>query len=104
MSDSTRVVLAGAATALVVLSGVVFAQVENPQRGRLLYENHCTGCHDSVAHTRASHKATNTQEVRAQVARWASELKLHWSTQEIGDVSRYVAGHFYDFGAVPAEK
>ena len=102
MSNRTRQFFAGAATALVVLSGVAFAQVENPQRGRLLYENHCTGCHNSVAHTRTNHKATNAQEVRAQVTRWAGELKLQWSTQEIGDVSRYVAGRFYDFGAAPA--
>jgi hypothetical protein len=65
----------------------------------MLYENHCLGCHDSVAHTRSSHKARTQREVMAEVQRWAQELKLDWRTADFADVTGYVSSAFYDFPA-----
>ncbi|MCK7583313.1 MAG: hypothetical protein MZV65_52385 [Chromatiales bacterium] len=43
------------------------------ERGRLLYENHCMSCHESVLHIREKRKAANPAELRAAIERWAAE-------------------------------
>lgn len=66
-------------------------------RGELLYENHCLGCHTSVAHIRENRRARTPSEVQAWVARWAGELKLSWTTEEVGDVARFLVRRYYKF-------
>lgn len=64
-------------------------------RGELLYENHCTGCHDSTVHIRANRKAKSITDLRGWAARWAGELKLNWSSDDIDDVAEYLARRYY---------
>ena len=64
-------------------------------RGGLLYENHCTGCHESGAHIRANRKAKSMADLRGWVTRWSGELKLNWSSEEIDDVAQYLARRYY---------
>jgi cytochrome c5 len=66
-------------------------------RGQLLYENHCRKCHESQVHIRENHKARSLADVQGWVYRWQTEEKLGWSTDEINDVSRYLAARFYKF-------
>lgn len=66
-------------------------------RGELLYENHCLGCHTSIAHVRENRRAQTVSEVQAWVARWAGELKLAWTTEEVGDVARFLVRRYYKF-------
>ena len=68
-------------------------------RGKLLYENHCTGCHDSTAHIRADHKAKSIEDIRHWVERWSTDLALKWKSDEINDVVNYLNDEFYKLKA-----
>lgn len=69
----------------------------NPERGRLLYENHCQVCHTSTVHIREQRKAVTPAELRAFISRWASELKLTWGADELSDVFQYLNNRYYKF-------
>jgi len=69
--------------------------VAGASRGELLYENHCTVCHDSTVHIRANRKAKSITDLRRWAARWSGELKLNWSSEEIDDVAEYLARRYY---------
>ena len=66
-------------------------------RGRLLYEARCTLCHSRSVHLRETRKATSFEGVRAQVARWNTELGGAWSADEINDVTVYLNNHYYSY-------
>ena len=65
-------------------------------RGRLLYENHCQGCHTSRAHVRDNRKANTIAEVRGWVNRWQATQALGWSATELDDVTAWLYLRFYD--------
>jgi len=65
------------------------------ERGRVLYENHCRMCHESLAFKRDDKIAKNYEEVRAQVIRWQTNTSLHWSEEDIKNVASYVARTYY---------
>ena len=44
-------------------------------RGQMLYENHCTSCHESMVYIRTKRKAKNYKEV----ANWVSQ-RADWSS------------------------
>jgi mono/diheme cytochrome c family protein len=64
-------------------------------RGRVLYENHCRMCHDSLAFKRGDKSAKDYEEVRTQVNRWQTNTSLHWSAEDIENVASYVARTYY---------
>jgi cytochrome c5 len=68
-----------------------------PSRGQLLYDNHCTACHESMVHIRTRQQVKSMQELRNQVARWAAYAKLRWNKGEIEEVARYLNTRFYQF-------
>lgn len=72
------------------------------QRGEMLYENHCRGCHVSVVHIRSIRRAVSLEAVRWEVARWSGELQLDWGKEEIADVVEYLDQAFYKL-ALPRE-
>jgi hypothetical protein len=67
------------------------------ERGRLLYENHCMGCHISTVHIRDQRKSKTPAEMRASILRWSGELKLGWREDELADVYRYLNNRYYKF-------
>lgn len=67
------------------------------ERGRLLYENHCTSCHASTVHVRDHRKTKTPTELRAWIVRWSGELKLKWSEDELADVYQYLNNRYYKF-------
>jgi len=76
----------------------------NMERGRLLYENHCTSCHASTVHIRDQRKTKSQAELRAWILRWSGELKLNWSEDELADVYRHLNNRYYKFPVeTPAE-
>jgi mono/diheme cytochrome c family protein len=83
------VAAAGLAPPAPVLAGA--------ERGQLLYENHCTGCHASTVHVRSQRKAKAPADVRAWILRWSGELKLAWKDDERADVYRYLNDRYYKF-------
>lgn len=69
-----------------------------PFRGQLLYENHCTVCHESAVHIRNGKRANSLPELRTWVMKWSSYLKLRWGTEEVEDVARHLDNRYYKFG------
>lgn len=72
-------------------------QAQDIERGRMLHENHCRMCHDSIAYKRTGHIAKNYAEVRAQVTRWQTNTGLHWSQEDIDNVAAYLVQRYYKF-------
>jgi len=80
---------------LVLVPAASFAQ--DFDRGRLLHENHCRMCHDSIAYKRGEKIAKNYTEVLAQVTRWQTNTGLGWSQDDIDNVAAYIARRYYKY-------
>lgn len=76
---------------------VVADALADPSRGEMLYENHCTGCHESRVHMRENRLESDAGGVRLQVLRWSSELALGWGEQEHRDVLEFLLQRHYRF-------
>jgi len=70
------------------------------ERGKALHDTHCRMCHDSVAYKRDKRVAATYEGVRAQVVRWQTNTSLHWSDEDIDNVTAYLAKTYYN---IPAE-
>lgn len=68
-----------------------------PQRGQMLYENHCTSCHESVVHVRTRKYTKSLPELQARVLHWSVYLKLRWGKEEVEDVVNHLNRRFYKF-------
>lgn len=66
-------------------------------RGRLLYENHCTDCHNQYVHSRTSKKVNSIHDIRKWVIRWSGNLGLDWKEGDIEMVTDYLNHQFYQF-------
>jgi len=82
-------------TAIALLLAGASTRAADAERGRLLYENHCTVCHTSVVHLREQRKATSREEIQTWIRRWQKELNLQWGTAEVDDVSDYLNERYY---------
>ena len=65
------------------------------ERGKLLHDNHCRLCHDSIAYKRSSAAAADYAQVRAQVVRWQSNTGLRWSEEDVDNVTAYLVQTYY---------
>lgn len=83
--------LAGACLLLAAAPGAA----ADPERGRLLHQTFCLGCHgDSVA-KRENRVAQTYAELRRQVARWQGNAGLQWEPQDVDDVTAWLnAAHY----------
>ena len=63
---------AALAAALLLLAGAPMAAPAQPadDRGALLYDTHCIGCHGTQAHWRDRRLVTDWPSLNAQVRRW----------------------------------
>lgn len=64
-------------------------------RGQLLYENHCTRCHESVVHIREQRKAASLNELYKWTIKWSAAEKLTWTGDETRDVVDYLNREYY---------
>lgn len=89
------------ASAGVLLAGIAVVSLPvgaaDPERGRMLYENHCTGCHTSSVHDRSETRATSLDRVFFEVDRWNREQELGWNDSDVADVVEYLEETFYQF-------
>lgn len=83
---------------IVLLTANSSAPAQDPRRGVALYENHCTSCHDSVAHERKHRKADSWPALIDWVDRWQRHQELGWSPEDNADVAGYLDERFYRFG------
>lgn len=91
----TRHYLYSVATGMLLSSSMPVSA--DAERGRLLYENHCTSCHTSTVHVRDQRKSETPTEMRAWILRWAEELKLNWREDDLADVYRHLNNRYYKF-------
>lgn len=82
---------------MLQIAGVVGVQAADRERGQLLYENHCTDCHESLVHIRDNRKAGSLSALRAQIERWHETLELPWQSDDVGDVLAYLNRRFYGY-------
>lgn len=75
-------------------SGTIYAPIA---RGQLLYENHCTTCHESAIHLRQHNKAHSVKDIRQWVIRWSKNLELDWENNDVDVVTDYINRRFYHF-------
>ena len=95
-----RPVLAIAVTAIALATLATVAaraQTADPERGALLYANHCASCHTTEVHFREQRKSKTLADVRDWVVRWTVELELDWTGEEVDDVARHLNERFYRF-------
>lgn len=74
-----------------------FVLAADVERGKLLYENHCMSCHESVVHIRNDRRTKALGELYWQTTRWAIEQGLEWRYDEVRDVAQYLNARFYQF-------
>lgn len=83
---------------LLAAAGASPAQpLPTPDRGALLYENHCSQCHTEKMHWRDQRIATDYASLKVLVRRWQGVAHLNWADDEIEDVARYLNARFYRF-------
>ncbi|OGI44905.1 MAG: hypothetical protein A2150_03235 [Candidatus Muproteobacteria bacterium RBG_16_64_11] len=73
-------------------------------RGELLYENHCQGCHQSIVHIRSQRRADSLESLQAWVRRWAEYRELGWDEEAIRAVVDYLNQRYYRIGLPPIGK
>ena len=83
--------------AISILFSYAIPVSADAERGRLLYENHCTVCHTSTVHIRDQRKSKSPAEMRNWILRWSGELKLNWSKDELADVYQHLNDRYYKF-------
>jgi hypothetical protein len=88
-----------AASLLLALIGTPLFADET--RGSLLYENHCTGCHESQVHIREEREVRSEEDLRRFIIRWQAELRLGWSSAEVEDVRQFLGARYYRFSDNP---
>lgn len=91
-------VLATALAALVLSCATASAaQTADAERGKVLYETRCSGCHESSVHQRNARKAKSFAGVRAQVLRWSEQVGGIWSADEVDSVTQFLNRRYYGF-------
>lgn len=83
------------AVAAVSLLAAGDTRAADAQRGRLLYQNHCTVCHTSVVHVRERRKAKTREDIQSWIRRWQAELGLSWGSDEVDDVTEFLNDRYY---------
>jgi mono/diheme cytochrome c family protein len=79
------------------LTPVRAAGPTSPLLGASLYENHCTGCHESRVHIREKRKAKSLAEVEAWVRQREAAQSLGWDDEEIKAVRDYLNSQYYHY-------
>ena len=78
---------------------------ERAERGRLLYQTYCGGCHYERIHDERLRPAVrDLEELRDMVARWAPETKYRFTLDEREDVVEYLNQSHYRFGLSPLQR
>lgn len=92
-----------AGVGVALLASAWGVRAADRERGRMLYENHCFECHDSVVHVRETRKAKTRSDIRRRIIGFARFLELGWDEDEVTDVLHYLDSRYYGFGEAPVE-
>lgn len=91
-----------------LLSALILAMTLMPaigaadsDRGRDLFENHCTGCHHPSFLDRPLRHVKDRDSLRYFVERWSEEIHLGWNHREREDVVEYLNWRYYQLTLKP---
>ena len=76
-------------------AAVPSASVAAPDRGHLLYDTACKGCHDQQAHWRDNRIVHDWPSLIEQVTRWQAVAGQTWRREDIEDVAAYLNRLYY---------
>ena len=88
-----RVLVLASAVGLSCFAGG--ASAGDLERGKVLHDTFCAGCHGVSVYTRPDRIANTYGEILQQVARWQGNTQRRWSQQDIESVADYLAVQFY---------
>lgn len=71
--------------------------IPEPQRGELLYSNHCIACHSTQIHWRDKKLVKDYQSLLSEVGRWQKLGGLGWNDEDISVVARYLNTLHYHY-------
>lgn len=74
-----------------------WANAQDEERGRLLYETHCGTCHYERVHQRKQSTVKNIAELRDMVARWAPQTRHRFTLDEMEAVAQHLNRSHYRF-------
>ncbi len=90
--------IAGAFLLTLSLSLSLGASAQDVERGKLLYETHCGGCHYERVHERLRTKVRDLGDLRDEVARWAPQTRRSFTLDELEEVVQYLNETHYRIG------
>jgi cytochrome c5 len=83
---------------LLAVSGMAAAQLPGgSRRGQMLYENHCSACHNTEVHWRDKKVVRDWDDLILQVRIWQGNGKLGWNEADIQDVAQHLNSLYYRF-------
>lgn len=78
---------------------------ERAERGRVLYQTYCGGCHYERIHDERLRPAVrDLEDLRDMVAQWAPQTKRKFTLDELGEVVEYLNQSHYRFGLSPLHR
>jgi mono/diheme cytochrome c family protein len=90
------------ASAFVLLLAPLAAGAQaDIERGKLLYETHCGGCHYERVHQRLRSSVKDLADLRDMVAKWAPQTRHRFTLDEQEAVVQYLNESHYRFGLAP---
>lgn len=74
------------------------AAAQDPERGKLLYETHCGGCHYERVHERDRGRSSvaTLADLRDEVARRAAQTGRPFTLEDLEDVAEYLNRSHYE--------
>ena len=90
------------ASLLLLLLLPCFAAAQDAERGRVLYQTHCGGCHYERIHDERLRPAVrDIADLRDMVAQWVPHTKRSYTLEEREDLVEYLNQAHYRFGLTP---
>jgi mono/diheme cytochrome c family protein len=80
------------------------ASAQDAERGRVLYQTYCGGCHYERVHDRMRSEVQDLSDLRDMVARWAPQTKRSFTLDEREDIAQYLNESHYRIGLPPRRK
>jgi len=91
------------AAALLLLLASAGAAAQDADRGRMLYETQCSGCHYERVHQRPRERAKvkNLEQLRDEVYRRAGQTGRPFTLEDLSDLVAYLDRSYYGFTVKP---
>ena len=85
--------------AALLLAAALPAWAQDAARGKEIYETQCVGCHYQRVHERdrSRSRVQSLAQLRAEVARWAQQVKRPFTLEDLDDLAEYLNRSHYRF-------